>query len=220
MKVRETGRQDETSMSTPVSSADSVNSPEPQATGRHSKHRSPRGRSVATGPRSARRGISWLWLAGIAVLTAAAVALAVFSALWVLDVRSHDASNDRRNAVAAATSQTIDQLVNLSGKDQASAEKQLNALIANSTGSFRSQFATDVPGEAKLFAQAKAVSVGKIDAVGVNTVSSKAATATVAAEANITNSQTPKGKVTYYKMTVALEKVKGRWLVSSVGFVP
>jgi Mce-associated membrane protein len=174
------------------------------------KHRSPRP-TRRNGPR---QPVSRGWLALVAGLMAVVVALAVFCVLWTAGVRGHDAADDRRNAVA------MSDLVNLSGKDQASAEEQLNALLAVSTGSFRSQFATDVPAEAKLFVQAKAVSVGKIDAVGINSLSRKTATATVAAEAKITNSQSPQGKTTYYKMTVALAYQKGRWLVSSVGFVP
>lgn len=175
------------------------------------KHRSTR----ATRPRTAH-----VWLSCVALLTAAAIALAVFSILWTIDVRAHDSATDRRNAVLAASTVAMNDLVNLSGKDQASAEKQLNALVAVSTGSFKSQFSADITGEAKLFVQAKAVSVGKIDAVGVSTLTRKTATATVAAEAKITNSQSPQGKTTYYKMTVALAYQKGRWLVSSVGFVP
>jgi Mce-associated membrane protein len=197
------------SMPAPTDSSPQV----PVASG---KHRSPR-----AGRRSGqRRSVSRGWLALVAALTAVVVALGVFCVLWTADVRGHDAANDRRNAVLAAATVAMSDLVNLSGQNQASAEKQLNALLAVSTGSFRSQFATDVPAEAKLFVQAKAVSVGKIDAVGVNSLTRKTATATVAAEAKITNSQSPQGKTTYYKMTVALAYQKGRWLVSSVGFVP
>ena len=100
-------------------------------------------------------------------------------------------------------------------------------MLAVSTGSFRAQFATDVPSEAKLFVQAKAISVGKVDAVGVNSLTKKTATATVAAEAHITNAQSPKGKTTYYKMTVALavgpwfyaiqHATEGGFLAGSVG---
>jgi Mce-associated membrane protein len=166
-------------------------------------------------PRGARR-----WSAVIGVLTAGAIALAVLSIVWTVDVHAHDSAADRRNAVLAAATVAMNDLVNLSGPDQASAEKQLNALIAISTGSFKAQFAGDVPSEAALFVRTKAMSVGKVDAVGVNGLTRKAATTTVAAEARISNTQSPQGKTTYYKMTVALAYQQGRWLVSSVGFVP
>jgi Mce-associated membrane protein len=175
------------------------------------KHRSPR--------RATTRPVSRTWLGLVAVLTAAIVALAVLCGLWTAGVRGHDSSSDRRNAVLSTATVAVTDLVNLSGRDEASAEAQINALLAVSTGAFRAQFATDVAAQARLFVRAKTVSVGKVDAVGVSSLSRRNATATVAAQAHITNAQSPQGKTTYYKMRVTLTYQNGRWLVSSVGII-
>ncbi|WP_040865334.1 hypothetical protein [Nocardia exalbida] len=152
----------------------------------------------------------------IAVLAAAVVALAGVSLQLWLDVR-HNQQDESRDRAALDTARRIAvQLVTL---DHASAQKSLDAIGADSTGSFRDQWDKISGNFVTVLRNGNVASTGEVKEAGIVTIDDNHATVLTAVTSMVKNTEAPEGQQRVYRMKMTLDHVDGRWLVSNVEFV-
>jgi Mce-associated membrane protein len=152
---------------------------------------------------------------------AVVLVLAVLAAGWAgfrahQSVQAHDQARHTDQLVLAAARQEV---LALTGLDSKTAQSQLNRAISGATGSFKQQMQSSAAAFKSVVAGDKVVSTGKIDGIGVKSTSDKQATVLVAAEATVHNSKATKGELRLYRMSVKLQQMDGKWLVSAVEMV-
>ncbi|MFI6362094.1 hypothetical protein ACIBG0_05025 [Nocardia sp. NPDC050630] len=165
-------------------------------------------------PRS-RPGPSWrVW--AIAVLAAAVVALGGVSMQLWLDVRHNQQDDSRDHAVLDTARRIAVQLITL---DHASAEKNLGAIAADSTGSFRDQWDKISGNFVTVLRNGNVESAGEVKEAGIVAINDSQATVLTAVTSTVKNTEAPEGQQRVYRMKMTLDHTGGRWLVSNVEFV-
>lgn len=153
----------------------------------------------------------------VRVLSALAVLLLVadvaLGVLW-LSRRAHRDALDaaRADAVAAARQE----LVNLDSISADTVDKDLAAVLAGTTGTFRDQFKRSQADLKALILEHKTRSSAVVKSAGVVRVDTSSATVLVATDRTVSDSTTPNGQVVNERWTVDLEKHGGRWLVADL----
>ena len=106
-------------------------------------------------------------------------------------------------------------------------DARVAAVLKLATGTFKSQYETAKKNLSAAAVQSKAVSTGEIKYVGLSKVTSRSATALVAADSTVSNTLITEAKdkgqpvdeTRYYRFQLRLDLVKGSWLVSDLQFV-
>lgn len=155
-----------------------------------------------------------IWL-GTAYLLVVAV-LAVLGVLQVLSIRHHDDLVDRRRAAVDAASNEVVALLSVS---KANAAQNLKHLLAGATADFHDQLEQEAKSFIRAVSQGNVTSTGSVVAAALVKLRASSASVAVAAKATVTNSQSPKGQARNYRITVTVQRVKDRWLVSGLSFV-
>lgn len=154
-----------------------------------------------------------------AVLVLALAGLVAAGVLLGLAWRHHrDRDADRQAALAAARQEAV----NLTTMSYRHADADIQRILAAATGDLHKQFTSERTQLAQVLSQAKSESTGTALEAGVVSLRGDTARVLVAADASVVNDQTRQAKsapvVKHYRMAMTVQRLGGRWLVSSIGF--
>lgn len=151
----------------------------------------------------------------LTALVVAALVLAGGTGWMGLELRRHAEWNAQSKAAAGVA----DTVVTLLWTVNASTSRDVfAALLANSTGSLRSQMSQYAGIFQEVLATQKVSSSGLIVQSGVTSLHGETASVLVAANATVTDAD-GKTSVRQYRMRATVTRVEGRWLVSNLEFV-
>ncbi|MEU1994049.1 hypothetical protein ABZ511_06330 [Nocardia gamkensis] len=153
------------------------------------------------------------------VFIAAAVAIVAVGAVNVklgLDAHRNQRDDDRQHAALAAARRIAGELVTL---NHDSAKQNLDAIAADSTGSFRDQWDKISGNFVTVLQDGKVDSTGEVKDAGIVSIDSDHATVLTAVTSTVKNTEAPEGQQRVYRMKMTLDHTDGRWLVSNVEFV-
>jgi Mce-associated membrane protein len=164
-------------------------------------------------PPERRTVVPWVLIALVA-----AVALAALVGTAVLAPRSSDAAarDARRTEVLASARQAA---VNFTTLDYRHLDRDLNRVLAGSTGGFRRQFQAGTKDLRSLVAGNRAVSRGEVLEAGLVSDDGDSARVLVVADSTVTNTASPTPTRRHYRISLDLVQRSGRWLVSDLSFV-
>jgi Mce-associated membrane protein len=123
-----------------------------------------------------------------------------------------DSSSLRQQALAAARQIAVD----FSAYDYRHLQQDFNRVLAESTGSFKSEFATQSAGVQDVIIKVQAVSTAEIASAGVVSAGHSGATVLVAVNRTVKNTSAPNGQSDSFGLQIILTRLKGRWLASQV----
>ncbi|MCQ0006271.1 MULTISPECIES: nuclear transport factor 2 family protein [Actinomadura] len=151
------------------------------------------------------------------VLGVVVVGLAIASGwLGVSSLRNKDEADQRAKAIQSARQMGV----NLMSVDSANAQRDLDRIVAGTTGDFKNKLA----GQSKAFmdqvtkAKAKAT-VSDVDAALVS-MDGDSAEVMVSLTGTVTNDKVKNGTPQGYRYQMELTRVDDRWLVSGLEVVP
>ena len=147
---------------------------------------------------------------GALVLCTAAAALAAVAAKQVSD--REDKSSVRAQALAAGRQIAVD----FSAYDYRHLQADFKRVVSESTGAFKTQYASSSAGVQDLIVKAKAVSTAEIASAGVVEVGARTASVVVAVNRTISNTSVPNGQKDSFGLQIQLRLVGGHWLASNV----
>jgi Mce-associated membrane protein len=147
---------------------------------------------------------------GALVLCTAAAALAAVAAKQVSN--REDTVSAREQALAAGRQIAVD----FAAYDYRHLQADFKRVVDESTGSFKSQYATQSAGIQDLVIKAQAVSTAEIASAGVVDAGPRAASVVVAVNRTISNTSVPNGQKDSFGLEIQLRLVAGRWLASQV----
>ena len=132
--------------------------------------------------------------AGALVVGTAAAALAAVAATQASD--RADTASLRSQALAAGRQIAVD----FAAYDYRHLHEDFNRVARESTGAFKSQYATQSAGVQDLIVKAKAVSVAEIASAGVVDAGPRSATVVIALNRTISNTSVPKGQHCWHRV--------------------
>ena len=147
---------------------------------------------------------------GALVCCTGAAALTAVAAGQVSD--REDTSSLREQALSAGRQIAVD----FAAYDYRHLQADFKRVANESTGVFKSQFASSAAGVQDLIVKAKTVSTAEIASAGVADAGPRSATVVVAVNRTITNTSVPKGQKDSFGLQIQLRRVGGRWLASQV----
>lgn len=153
-----------------------------------------------------------------ATMAALAVVLAALSAATVaLLVAGEDpVARQRGPALEVARKVALD----LTSMGAANAEARLAALDGSATPGFRDELNGYRQLLQAALVQQQVTAEARLGAAGLEHIDESSAVALVAVTATVRDVEFPDGQERRYRLAIGLERADGRWLVSSVGFVP
>lgn len=160
--------------------------------------------------RSASRGTVRALLVLLVLLLVAASVLSVLLLGRLSDRRALERA--REDAVAAGRQA----IVNLDSISAATVERDMDRVLAGSTGTFKDQFERSRDDLQKLVVANKTISSGTVLSAGVVSADTVSATLLIAAERSIKDASNPQGATVHDRWRVYLEKRDGRWLVAKL----
>ena len=112
--------------------------------------------------------------------------------------------------------------VNLMSLSYNTATKNLNDILSLATGSVAKQFESQRKTIGSYLSQAKSTSRAQVKSAGLVSLGKDRAVVLVGADATVSNNESSnaglKSVVKHYRISMTLQRVDGRWLVSDVGF--
>ncbi|WP_050803522.1 MULTISPECIES: hypothetical protein [Protofrankia] len=151
------------------------------------------------------------------LLAAAAVTLTVLTVLWAGTWRADQARTHDRAAALQAARQSA---VNLTTINFATADQDIQRILASGTGEFADQFATNIDSYKDLVRQGKVITTGEVKETGLVSLDRNTAKVAVALSSTVKNDQTPDGEERFYRMLIEVHRQSdGHWLASRVEFV-
>ena len=165
--------------------------------------------SAATPPGRAPRVPIVLLSVLLALLLAAALVAAVM-------LRSdHRRDNARIGALTAARQEAL----NLTSIDGRAIETDLQRVLDNATGGFKSDFAQRSKDLKKVLTDNQVIASGQVIDAALVRSDDQTATALVVVDSAVKNKAAPAGRSNTYRMQLDLELHAGRWLTSALQFV-
>lgn len=158
------------------------------------------------------RRLFWSVLALAVTITVLAAALVVGAVI----VRHDSQRNAARQAAVAAARQ---EALNLTSIDGQNIDADLQRVLDNATGGFRTDFAARSKDLKTVLVQNKVVSQGRVLEAALVRSDLTTATALVVVDSTVKNTAAPKGRANTYRMMLDLELHGNRWLTSSLQFV-
>jgi hypothetical protein len=150
------------------------------------------------------------------------VVLAGLVAVLVVLVRRESAQHARDRARDAVLAAARLEAVNLTSLDYTTAARDLDRIVAGSTGALRAKFVAEQPQFPAVLARDKSRSRGTVLATALVDVGTGGDTAqvAVAADATVTTGtgSAQQSALKHYRMVMKLQRVGARWLVSDVAF--
>jgi Mce-associated membrane protein len=151
----------------------------------------------------------------LTLLVVVALVLAGGTGWLGLQLRRHADWNTRSKAAEAVSDTVVGLLWTVSPN---TSQDVFAELLANSTGSLKSQMSQSAGTFQQVLAAQKVSSAGSIVQTGVNRLHGRTASVLVAVNATITDSA-GRASIRQYRMRAAVQKVGPRWLVSDLEFV-
>ncbi|MFJ2667476.1 hypothetical protein ACIO14_24335 [Nocardia fluminea] len=152
----------------------------------------------------------------IIVAAIAVVGTSILSVNLALQTRANQRADDRQQAALDAARRIAVQLVTL---NHDSAKQNLDAIAADSTGSFRDQWDKIANSFVSVLESGKVQSGGEVKEAGIVMISDDHATVLTAVTSTVKNTEAPDGQQRVYRMKMTLDNTGERWLVSNVEFV-
>lgn len=136
--------------------------------------------------------------------------------LGVVSLRGKDEAGQRAKAVQAARQMGV----NLMSLDAATAQRDLDRIVAGTTGDLKNKLASQSGAFMQQVAKAKARStVSDVDAALVS-IDGDSAEVMVSLNGTVTNDKVKNGTPQGYRYQMDLTRADGRWLVSGLEVVP
>jgi Mce-associated membrane protein len=151
----------------------------------------------------------------LALTLAVVAALALTVVLGRQGLAQRAEAQDRADALAAARQIAT----NFSTLDYRTFDRDIARVAAESTGSFRSDFAAQAAQIKQVVVSDHSVSTGQVGQVALVSSSASKARALVVLDANVTNTSATTPTARHYRVQLDLTKVGGRWLASQLEFV-
>lgn len=154
--------------------------------------------------------------AGRALALVTVLALATAATVQLLDLRGDDEVADARTAAVDAARAQVTGLLSVNAETD---DDDIAVLLDGATSGFRDEFEKQAAAFLRSLRQGKVRSTGEVTSAGVSDFAGDHATVLVAASGTVENDQTDEPEPRYYRLSVELEKVDDRWLVSNLEFV-
>ncbi|MBC6461370.1 nuclear transport factor 2 family protein [Actinomadura sp. HBU206391] len=152
-----------------------------------------------------------------AVLTIAVIGLAVAASSLGLSVwRARDAA-DREAGAEQAARQTA---VNMVSIDYRNIQQGIDRVLGGMTGDIKNQWATQAKTISDTATKNQATSTVQSVRAGVVSIDGDSAEVIVAVTAVTSSPKVKQAAPRYYRFSMDLKRVDGRWLVSKLGLVP
>jgi Mce-associated membrane protein len=177
--------------------------------------------ALADEPARRRRGVripvpSWKAVAG-ALTIVMIVALLAACGYMYWSHRQIQAEQQRRAEFEAAARQGVITLMSL---DYTRAKEDVQRIIDNSTGQFKTDFQTTAEDFINVAVESKAITETTVTGVAVESMTDDTATALVAASSRVTNSAGAKQEPRAWRLSVNLARDGGQMKLAKVEFVP
>jgi len=147
---------------------------------------------------------------GALVLCTAAAAMAGVAAKQLSGGDNRASYRDQ----ALATGRQI--AVDFAAYDYRHLQADFKRVVGESTGAFKSQYASQSAGVQDLIIKAKAVSTAEIASAGVVDAGPHNASVVVALNRTVTNTSVPDGQKDSFGIQIDMRRIGGRWLASKV----
>lgn len=172
-------------------------------------------------PAPKRRGVriplpTWKTVAGALTVLVIAALLAVSGYMYV-NHRQVQAEQQRRAEFEAAARQGVVTLMSL---DYNKAKEDVQRIIDNSTGQFKTDFQNTAEDFVKVAVESKAVTETNVTATAVESMTDDTATVLVAASSRVTNAAGAKQEPRAWRLSVDLARDGGQLKLAKVEFVP
>jgi Mce-associated membrane protein len=149
---------------------------------------------------------------GVVVLALAVTASVLGTRVWQ--------AQDRLDDQAAAEQAARQTAVNLASIDYRTVKQGIDRVLSGMTGEVKSQWATQSKTIADTATKTQSMSTVQDVRAGLVSMDGDSAEAIVAVTAVTTSPKVRQGAPRYYRFTMDLTRVDGRWLVSKLGLVP
>ncbi|QZT61323.1 hypothetical protein [Mycolicibacterium austroafricanum] len=158
------------------------------------------------------------WKAAVATVVAlATVALLGASGYMVWTHRGAEKLRQQNAEYAAAARQSVVTLMSL---DFNKAEEDVQRIIDNSTGQFKTDFESQAADFVKVAQDSKVVTEVSVNSTAVESMSDDAAEVLVAASSRVTNTAGANQEPRTWRLSVSLEREDGQIKMAKVEFVP
>ncbi|MGP4057604.1 hypothetical protein ACTWP6_22745 [Mycobacterium sp. 4D054] len=154
-------------------------------------------------------------VAGVVVLCTVALLGASGYMMW-----SHRAAEKVRQQNAEYVAAARQSVVTLMSLDFNKAEEDVQRIIDNSTGQFKSDFETQAADFVKVAQDSKVVTEVTVNSTAVESMSDDSAQVLVAASSRVTNTAGADQEPRTWRLSVSLEREDGQIKMSKVEFVP
>ncbi len=161
-----------------------------------------------------RRPTRWTML--VAGLSALLVALLVGAVVMLVHNHGVGQRAEQRLAALAAAQKVATDMTTISAENGG---QQIETLIQESTGAFRDQISGDSATFQAALKSGNVASTGVVTAAGVDRLEADTASVLVVVTAMVSDAQTPQGAMHTYRLSVQLQQVDDRWLISGLEFV-
>jgi Mce-associated membrane protein len=159
--------------------------------------------------------------AGVVVICLVLSVFAVVRLVQGVGPSSADKADASARAAALAAANQVG--VDFTTLDYKTLTQDFNNLAALCTPTYRKSLLTQTPGTAELIVKAKGRSTGTVVSRAVQNMTPSTnptkADVILAVNDTITNVKNPKGQVSFFRLDVSLQLVKGKWLASAVNLV-
>ncbi len=146
-----------------------------------------------------------------------ALALLGASAFMIVEHRSADKLRQQSAEYSAAARQSVVTLMSL---DFTNAEADVQRIIDNSTGQFKSDFESQAADFVKVAQDSKVITEVTVNSTAVESMTDDKAEVLVAASSRVTNSAGANQEPRTWRLGVSLERVDGQIKMAKVEFVP
>lgn len=153
----------------------------------------------------------------IVVAVLGAVALLAASGYMIVEHRNADKVRQQNAEYSAAARQSVVTLMSL---DFNNAEADVQRIIDNSTGQFKSDFESQAADFVKVAQDSKVVTEVTVNSTAVESMSDDKAEVLVAAASRVTNTAGANQEPRTWRLSVSLERENGQIKMAKVEFVP
>lgn len=153
----------------------------------------------------------------VGALGVVVIALVVTVAVLGVSVWRTQGTLNERSAAEQAARQTA---VNLASMDYRTVKQGIDRVLSGMTGEVKTQWATQSKTIADTATKTQSMSTVQSVNGGVVSMDGDSAEVIVAVTAVTTSPKVRQGAPRYYRFTMDLTRVDGRWLVSKLGLVP
>lgn len=160
----------------------------------------------------------YTWIGMTVLLTLALLAAMTGAAVWGYQWYQEREIREGHQAAVAAARQTVVDFFSISAD---SVDRDVEQVIHGATGTFKEEYQSGKEELRTAVIENKVKSEGKVLRAGLVSGDSDSARVLVAADANVKNANSPKGRKVHYRVQVEMsyDEKTDRWLVADLKFV-